>query len=62
MHDPAPLDFQIAQDQLERDFLAGIGRGVINLAESAATDRTLDGVAFERPGARTEAVSTVRRG
>ena len=62
VHDPAPLDVEIAQDELERDFLAGIGRGVINLAEPASPDGTLDRVAIERSGARAEAIATLRAG
>ncbi len=59
LHDSAPLDVEIAQDQLERDFLAGIGGGVIDLAEAPAADGPLDRVAIQRPGARTEGVATV---
>ena len=47
----AQLDFEIAADQLERDFLAGVARGEIDFAETAATDATLDRVAVERPRA-----------
>ena len=59
LHDPAPLDVEIAEDQLERDFLAGIGRGVIDLAEASAADGPLDRVAIQRPGSRTEGVATL---
>ena len=48
MHDPAPLDVKIAQDQLERDFLAGIGGGVIHLSKATSADGTLDRVAIQR--------------
>ena len=59
LHDPAPLDVEVAQDQLERDFLAGIGGGVIDLAEAPAADGPLDRVAVQRAGARTEGVAAL---
>ena len=62
LHDAAPLDVEIAQDQLERDFLTGIGRGVIDLAEATAPDGPLDRIAIQRPGSRTEGVAALRLG
>ena len=47
----AELDFQVAADQLECDFLARIARGEINLAEPATTYAAFDRVAFQRPRA-----------
>ncbi len=43
--DAAEFDIQIAADQLERDFLAGVAGGEIDLAEAAAADAALDRVA-----------------
>ena len=45
LRNAAQLDFQIAANQLQRDFLAGVAQGVINLAEPAAADAALDRVA-----------------
>ena len=59
LHDPALLDVEIAKDQLECDFLTGIGRGVVDLAEAAAADGPLDRIAVQRPGSRTERVATL---
>src|SRR5690606_7603851 len=42
------LDIEIAADELEGDLFTGVARGEVNLAESAATDSTLDGIAVER--------------
>ena len=58
-HDPAALDVEVAEDQLEGDFLAGVGRGVVDLAEAPAADGPLDRVAVERPGSRTEGVAAL---
>ena len=33
-HDAAALDFEVAHDQLQRDLLAGVGGGVVDLAEA----------------------------
>ena len=51
LRDAAELDVQIAANQLERDFLAGVARGEIDFAETAPADATLDRVALERPRA-----------
>ena len=52
LRDAAELDVQVAADELEGDFLAGVAGGEIDLAEAAAADAALDGVAFQRPGSR----------
>ena len=62
LHDPAAFDVEIAEDQLEGDFLARVGRGVIDLAESASADGSLDGVAIERAGSRAEGVAALGLG
>ena len=46
----AALDVEVAEDQLEGDFLAGVGRGVVDLAEASAADGALDRVAVKRRG------------
>ena len=51
LRDAAELDFQIAADQLERDFFAGVAGGEIDFAEPAAPHAALDRVAFQRPRA-----------
>ena len=40
--------------ELERDFLAGVAHGVIDLAEAAVADAPLDRIAVERPRAAGE--------
>ena len=49
--DAAELDVQVAADQLQRDFLAGVAQGVVDFAEAALADAALDGVALQRPRA-----------
>ena len=49
--DAAELDIQIAADELERDFFAGVAGGEIDFAEAAPPDAALDRVAFQRPRA-----------
>ena len=44
------LHFQIVVQQFERDFLARIGDRIVDLAEPAAMNRTLDRDAFQRSG------------
>ena len=51
LRDAAELDFQVAANELERDFLAGVARGEIDLAEPAAADAAFDRVAIQRPRA-----------
>ena len=51
LRDAAELDVEIAANQLERDFLAGVAGGEVDLAEAAAPDAALDRVAFQRPRA-----------
>ncbi len=51
VRDAAELDVQVAADQLQGDFFAGIADGEIDLAESPAADAPLDRIALERPGA-----------
>ena len=48
LRDAAELDFQIAANQLERDFFAGVAGGEIDFAKSAASDAALDRVALQR--------------
>ena len=50
--DAAQLDVEVPLDVLEGDFLAGVADGEIDLAEAAAADAALDGVAFQRAGNR----------
>ena len=54
LHDPAPLDLQVAEDELQRHLLARVGRGVVDLAEPAPADGAFDGVPVQ--GARARAV------
>ena len=58
------FDLQVAEDELQRDFLARVGRGVVDLAEPAPADRPLDRIAVERARARAVgvAVLTLQRG
>ena len=51
LRDAAELDVEVAADQLERDFLAGVAGGEIDFAEAAAPDAALDRVAVQRPRA-----------
>ena len=51
LRDAAELDIQIAADELEGDFLAGVAGGEIDFAEAAPPDAALDRVAIQRPGA-----------
>ena len=51
LRDAAELDVEIAADQLERDFLAGVAGGEVDFAEAAAADAALDRVALQRPRA-----------
>ena len=46
--DAAELDFQIAADELERDFLAGVAGGEIDFAKTAAAHAALDRVTLQR--------------
>ena len=46
--DAAELDVQVAADQLQGDFLAGVAGGVVDFAEAALADAALDGVAGQR--------------
>ena len=45
LRDAAQLDVEIAADELERDFFAGVADGEIDFAESAPADAALDRVA-----------------
>ena len=47
--DAAELDVEVAADQLQGDFLAGVAGGVVDLAEPAVADAALDRVAVQRP-------------
>ena len=51
LRDAAQLDVEVAADELERDFLAGVAGGEVDLAEAAAADAALDRVAVQRPRA-----------
>ncbi len=62
LHDPAPLDVEIAKDQLEGNFLTGIGGAVIDLAEAAAANGSFDRVTVQRPCPRTEGVAALSLG
>src|SRR5258706_1884709 len=44
----AKLDLLVTLDNFQRYFAAAVADGVVNLAESAAADAALDGVAIER--------------
>ena len=48
MGDAAELDVGVAAEELERDFLAAIGDGEVDLAEPALADAALDGVPIQR--------------
>ncbi len=52
--DAPALDVVVAEDELERHFLAGVGRGEIDFAEASAADGPLDGVAVERASSGCE--------
>ena len=58
--DAAELDVEIAADQLQGDFLAGVADGVVDLAEAALADAALDRVALQRP--RAAGVSELAQG
>ena len=47
--DAAQLDVEVAADQLEGDFLAAVADGEVDLAEAAAADAALEGVAVQGP-------------
>jgi hypothetical protein len=47
--DAAQLDVEVVAHQLQGDFLAAVADGEVDLAEAAAADAPLDGVAVERP-------------
>ena len=51
LRDAAELDIEVAADELEGDFFAGVAGGEIDFAETAPADAALDRVAIERPGA-----------
>ena len=44
---PRSLDVEIAADQLQGDFLAGVADGEIDFAEAAVPDAALDGIAVQ---------------
>ena len=50
--DAAQLDMEVSLNQLERDFLAAVGEGMIDLAEAAPADAVLQRIAGQRPIAR----------
>ena len=58
--DAAELDLEVAADELEGHFLAGVADGEIHLAEAAAAHAALDRVAFQR--ARAAGVGEAHRG
>ena len=45
----AEFGIEIAADELQGDFLAGVAGGVVDLAEAAAAHAALDGIAAQRP-------------
>jgi hypothetical protein len=45
---PAQFNVQVSLDSLDRNFLAPITDGKVDLAKSTHTDATLDRVSFER--------------
>ena len=51
LRDAAELDVEVAADELERDFLAGVAGGEVDFAEAAPADAALDRVAVQRPRA-----------
>ena len=51
MRHAAQFDVEVVADQLERDFLAAVADGEINLAKSAAADAALDRIAGQGSGA-----------
>ena len=57
LRDAAEFDIQIAANQLEGHFLAGVAGGVIDFAEAAVADAALDGVALQ--GARAAGVNEI---
>ena len=48
----AEFGIEIAADELQGDFLAGVAGGVINFAEAAAAHAALDDIAAQRPSSR----------
>ena len=46
--DAAEFDVEVAADQLQRDFLAGVADGEVDFAEAALADAALDRVAGQR--------------
>ena len=48
----AEFGIEIAADELQGDFLAGVAGGVVDFAEAAAAHAALDGIAAQRPGSR----------
>ena len=46
----AELGIEIAADELQGDFLAGVAGGVVDFAEAAAADAALDHISGQRPG------------
>ena len=58
--DAAQLGVGVAAEELERDFLAAVADGEVDLAEPALADAPLEGVAVERPLAG--AVGELHRG
>ena len=47
----AEFGIEIAADELQGHFLAGVAGGVVDFAEAAAAHAALDGIAAQRPGA-----------
>ena len=43
--DAAQLDVEVAADELQRHFFAGVAGGIVDFAEAALADASLDGVA-----------------
>src|SRR5207245_1415259 len=50
--DAAQLDMEVSLNQLERDFLAAVRKGMIDLAEAAPADAVLQRISCQRPIAR----------
>ena len=48
VRDAAEFDVEIAANQFERDFFAGVAHGVIDFAEAAAADASFDRVSGQR--------------
>ena len=45
--DAAEFDVEVAADQLQGDFLAGVAGGVVDFAEAALADAALDRIALQ---------------